>query len=235
MNAVAMLSAVLFTSSLAAAQTPPGAILATTREDTSVQADGSSAGTPLPVPVDDSPQTLIGPDGFLRQAGWYVAPTFGMTGIDGHPGYFTGLRGAFVMNRTFGIGLAASGFGWDVMRSDSPTSSVDRRIAGGYGGLLLQYNVASDRLVHGFVDTTIGGGAACYDGHDANRWESCQSATAFFVFEPSANVEVNVTRFMRVAVGAGYRLALTDTMNKGLGTSDLGGPLARANLEFGQF
>lgn len=228
MKGVGMLSAVLFTSSLAAAQTPPGAILATTGDDTSVQA-------PLPVPVDDNPQTLIGPDGFLRDSGWYLAPSFGMTGIDGHVGYLTGLRAAFVMNRTFGIGLAASGFGWDVMRSDSLSSGVDRRVAGGYGGLLLQYNIASDRLVHGFVDTTIGGGAACYDTLDANRWESCQNATAFFVFEPSANVEVNVTRFMRVAVGAGYRLALTDTMNKGLGTSDLGGLLARANLEFGQF
>jgi hypothetical protein len=229
MKRIGILSAVLFTSSLAAAETPPGSILATTGAEPSAQA-------PAEIPMtNDSPQTLIGPDGFLQHSGWYVAPSFGVTGIDGHVGYLTGLRGAWVVNRTFGIGLAANGFGWDVLRSDSLAADVDRRIAGGYGGLLLQYNIASDRLVHGFVDSTIGGGAACYDSHDANRWESCQNATAFFVFEPSANVEVNVTKFMRVAVGGGYRLALTDTMNKGLATSDLSGFLARANLEFGQF
>ena len=42
-----------------------------------------------------------------------------------------------------------------------------------------------------------------------------------------------MTKFMRVAVGGGYRLALSDTMNKGLASSDLSGFLARANLEFG--
>jgi hypothetical protein len=223
------LSAALFTSSLAAAQTPPGAILATTGAE-------QSALAPTAVPTtDDDPQTLIGPDGFLRHSGWYVAPSFGVTGVDSHVGYLSGLRGAWVMNRTFGIGLAANGFGWDVLHSDSLNTHADRRMAGGYGGLLLQYNIAPDRLVHGFVDSTIGGGAACYDTHEANRWESCPSATAFFVFEPSANVEVNVTKFMRVAVGGGYRLALSDTMNKGLASSDLSGFLARANLEFGQF
>jgi hypothetical protein len=226
---IALLSAVLFTSSLAAAQTPSAAILATTGAEPSAQ-------TIAPVPTtDDDPQTLFGPDSFLRHSGWYVAPSFGMTGALGHVGYLTGLRGAWVMNRTFAIGLAANGFGGNVLHSDSLATDVDRRMAGGYGGVLLQYNVAPDRLVHGFVDSTIGGGAACYDTDDANRSESCPSAAAFFVFEPSANVEVNVTKFMRVAVGGGYRLALSDTMNKGLASSDLSGFLARANLEFGEF
>jgi hypothetical protein len=225
MKTIGILAAVLLTSSLAAAETP-AAIVATT--------DALEPPPPPPPSADQAPQTLIGPDGFLRHSGWYIAPSFGATGINGHAGYLTGLRGAWVVNRTFGVGLAGTGFGWDVYRSDSLTSP-ERRMAGGYGGLLLQYNLADDRLVHGFVDTTIGGGAACYDIRDANRSDSCQSARAFFAFEPSANVEINVTRFMRVAVGAGYRLALTDTMDKGLTSSDLSGLVARTNLEFGQF
>jgi hypothetical protein len=220
-----LLAALLLTSSLAAAETPAAIVASTSVLDPP---------PPPPPSADQPPQTLIGPDGFLRHSGWYVAPSFGATGIDGHAGYLTGLRGAWVLNRTFGIGFAGSGFGWDVYHSDALTSP-DRRIAGGYGGLLLQYTLAADQLVHGFFDTTIGGGAACYDLHDANRWDSCSSATAFFAFEPSANVEVNVTKFMRVAVGAGYRLALTDTMDKGLTSSDLSGLVARTNLEFGQF
>ena len=223
----AILSAVLLTSSLAAAQTPPGAILATTGAEPSVQATA-------PVEVaNDGPETLIGPDGFLRHSGWYVAPSFGMTGVNGHVGYLTGL-GAWVMNRTFGIGLAANGFGWDVLHSDSLATHVDRRMAGGYGGLLLiqhrsrppgsrvrrQHHRRRRRLLRHPRRQPLG---------------ICPSGAAFFVFEPSANVEVNVTKFMRVAVGGGYRLALSDTMNKGLASSDLSGFLARANLEFGQF
>jgi hypothetical protein len=225
MRTIGILAAALLTSSLAAAETP-AAIVATT--------NALEPPPPPPPSADQAPQTLIGPDGFLRHSGWYVAPSFGATGVDGHAGYLTGLRGAWVLNRTFGIGLAGNGFGWDVYHPDS-LSSPDRRMAGGYGGVLLQYNLASDQLVHGFVDTTIGGGAACYDVHDANQWDRCSSTALFFVFEPSANVELNVTKFMRVAVGAGYRLALTDSMNKGLASSDLSGLVARTNLEFGQF
>jgi hypothetical protein len=226
MKAMGMLAGVLFTSSLAAAEAPAANFATTSTAELSPAA--------LPE-MDDTPQTLLGPDGFLRHSGWFVAPSFGMTSIDGHVGYLTGLRGAWVTNRTFGIGLAGSAMGWDAYHSDSPGSGPERRIQGGYGGLLFQYNLAPDRLVHGFVDTTIGGGAACYQVHDASQWDSCRSMEAFFVFEPSANVEVNVTKFMRLAVGGGYRLALADTMNKGLASSDLSGLVARANVEFGQF
>src|SRR5258706_289230 len=127
-GAIAVLLAVLFTSSLAAAETPPSSILATTEAEPSIPAPAA-----LPS-ADDSPHTLIGPDDSLRESGWYVAPSFGITGIDGHVGYLSGLRGAWVMNRTFGIGLAANGFGGKIAGSDSLTTQVDRRIAGGDGG-----------------------------------------------------------------------------------------------------
>ena len=59
-------------------------------------------------------------------------------------------------------------------------------------------------------------------------------ATQACVLSPVVEHCAACTQFMRVAVGTGYRLALTDTMNKVL-SSDLNGWLARAMVELGQF
>jgi hypothetical protein len=181
-------------------------------------------------PGSDEPVTLAGSRGLLRHNGWYIAPSFGATTLDGHYSSLVGLRGAWLINRQFGIGLAGNAFGWDTTHIDTPRANT--RVDGGYGGLLLQYIVASDKLVHGSVDTTIGGGALCYDAVSNRR--DCNDAVTFFVFEPTANVELNVTSFMRVAVGGGYRFTADGDTSTAY-NPQLSGFVARTSVQFGQF
>jgi hypothetical protein len=175
---------------------------------------------------------LFGRDSFLDHTGWYVAPTIGQTAVASHIGYLTGLRGAWVVDRTFGIGVAANAFGFKGIEVEPSADGVNRQIAGGYGGVLVQYNFAADELVHAFVDATVGGGAACYH-LDSGDNSPCR-ANAFFIFEPTANLELNVASFVRLAFGGGYRLAATDS-DSAIPGSDLSGFVVRTGLEFGRF
>jgi hypothetical protein len=215
----------LLASSMAQAQTAPAP---------APVAPSYEPAPPPPVtaapPAADEPQTLTGSRGFLRHNGWYVAPSFGATTLDGSLTSLVGLRGGWLINRQFGIGLAGSAFGWDSTYIDTP--SPRSRIDGGYGGLLLQYIIASDRIVHGSIDATIGGGGLCFDPTTGKR--ECNDRVVFYVFEPTANVEVNVTSWMRVGVGAGYRFASVDD-GRSQYKPEMGGFVTRTNIQFGQF
>jgi hypothetical protein len=182
-------------------------------------------------PAAEEPATLTGSRGFIKHNGWYVAPTFGATTLDGSYSSLVGLKGAWLINRQFGIGLAGNAFGWNTAEIDFPRPGTP--VDGGYGGLLLQYVFASDKLVHGTVDATIGGGALCYQGAAGSR-RDCNDAITFYVFEPTANVELNVTSWMRVAVGGGYRFAPIDDRSS-LYKPELSGFVARTSIAFGQF
>jgi hypothetical protein len=216
----------LFVSSLAYAQGAP--------ESTPVAPSYEPAPLAVPAaqPASDDPQTLTGSRGFLKHNGWYVAPTFGATTLDGHFSSLVGLKGAWLINRQFGIGLAGSAFGWDRTTIDTPAPRT--KFDGGYGGLLLQYVFASDKIVHGTIDATFGGGGLCFDPAGRGR-QSCNDNVVFYVFEPTANVEINVASFMRVAAGGGYRFATVDEDRSLPYKPEVGGFVARVGLEFGQF
>lgn len=174
---------------------------------------------------DSGPEMLSSPRGFVKHSDWYLAPTFGATQIDDQVTSLFGVRGAWRLNKTLGIGFAASG-----MELGEVTGS-DRGVDIGYGGLLLEYVFKSDRLVHGVFDLTLGGGALC---PNENRRFDCDDVNEFFVAEPTANLELNIAPFMRAALGSGYRLAISSTED-GMGTRELSGFVGRASLEFGNF
>jgi len=155
---------------------------------------------------------------------WYVGPTFGATYINGGFTPIYGIRGAFRINKKFGIGLAASGFDFD---GDVEGQDLE----GGYGGLLMEYVLIEGNKVQLFSGSTVGGGAFC----ENNPGEySCAGSHGFFASEPTLNVEVHATSYLRVSAGAGYRFVLAHE-NRGITGSELGGFVSRAALEFGDF
>jgi|SoiMethySBSTD1v2_1073268.scaffolds.fasta_scaffold08734_8 hypothetical protein len=177
------------------------------------------------VSADSGPQTLSDYGRLITHNGWYLAPSAGFTYVNSGVSPTFGLRGAWRINRKFGIGLAATGF-------DFEDEALDRdNLEAGYGGLLLEYVLNSDDLAHAVIDTTLGGGAVCLD--EGNR-NDCDDAHGFFVAEPTFNLELNVTSFMRAAVGGGYRVAIAEK-RLGISSSDLSGFVGRVSLEFGRF
>ncbi len=223
MKQLALSLPLLLASSMAHAQTAPAPAVPSYEPAPPPPAPAAPAAA-------DEPETLTGSRGFLRHNGWYVAPSFGATTLDGGLTPLVGLRGAWLINRQFGIGLTGSAFGWDNTHIDTPAPGT--RMDGGYGGLLLQYIIASDRIVHGSIDATIGGGGLCFDPTTGRR--ECNDKVVFYVFEPTANVEVNITSWMRASLGAGYRFASVDD-GRSQFKPEMGGFVTRTNIQFGQF
>lgn len=179
--------------------------------------------------VDEARETeAVDEDRFIWHHGWYVAPTVGVTQLDRDAAATYGLRAVWRANRKYGFGLAVTG-----MELERDEGLLEM----GYGGLVTEYVVHSNQLVHLVLGSTVGGGAWCNDpdgDSDGDSADRCGGGRGFFVSEPNASVELNLTSFMRLNVGAGYRFVIASEKD-GIGASELGGFAGRAALELGRF
>ena len=176
---------------------------------------------------EDDPQTIVGgpSEGGTVVSGWFVSPTFGTTGWGGALAYSPGLRGGIYLNRRLAIGLAVNG----LANSDSHLGKNEGGNFGTYGGLLLQYIVHSDRLIHLTFESTIGDGRWCVSDNN----NDCVGKQ-FIVFEPAANLEVNIARHVRFSTGVGYRFAVAGS-GDGPSSGDMSSLVVRSGLVFGSF
>ena len=131
------------------------------------------------------------------------------------------------MNRRFALGLTAQALASDA----TDIGDHEVRNVGSYGGLLLQYVVQSDRLVDATIESTIGSGQWCSLINDEN--DGCVG-TQVPVFEPVANVEINLTKHMRLATGVGYRFAVAGS-GDGPSSREMSSLVVRSSLIFGSF
>lgn len=189
----------------------------------------TSAAALAQTPPPAEPETLtagVSSDG-TKVSGWFLAPSFGTTGFDGRLNYTPGLRGGIYLNKRFAVGLTAQG----VASSATTLNDSEVRNLGSYGGLLLQYIWRSDQLIHGTLESTIGNGRWCAVGTGGP--DSC-STRGFLVFEPAANLELNVAKHVRFASGVGYRFAVAGS-GEGPSSQDMSSLVVRTSLIFGNF
>ena len=81
--------------------------------------------------------------------------------------------------------------------------------SGGYGGLLMEYIGNPNKLVHYSISALIGAGGVGYRDPNDNYWMDSfpnDHTSAFFVLEPSAGAELNVSEFFSLNAGVSYRL-----------------------------
>jgi len=194
-------------------------------------------------------QTVPPPQPLLVEkipTGFVIAPDFKATEIDNRFGQLAGAYAARVTDDTLLIGGAAY---WLVNGSD------DFRLA--YGGLLLGWNAYRTSRVRFGARGLVGVGSATlgrtFDGiarggrDSVIRFGRAQAPPApfrgapiastihvrvaddFFVFEPQANVAINLTQRIAVTGAAGYRaVAATDALGE-----VLDGPTINLGLQFG--
>jgi hypothetical protein len=166
-----------------------------------------------------------------RVSGWFVAPTFATTSFASQLGYLPGLRGGIYLNQRFAVGVTAN----VLATQDSHVGDHDGRNVGTYGGLLLQYVVHSNQVLHASLESTLASGRWCNTVGDGKGTapDGCSGRT-FLAFEPVANLELNVARHVRVATGVGYRFAVA-AKGDGPSSGDLSGIVARTSVVFGSF
>lgn len=189
-------------------------------------------------------KTLFGNGGAVSHGG-YGGITTAYTNMDGRDAIMIGGRGAWLINHKIGIGLAGTGFLTE-SKVDAQLNGDRYQLAGGYGGLFLEYIVNPKSPVHVSFPLTIGAGGVSYlesnnsfSGNDFNTFE--EDSQAFFVVEPGIEVELNLLRFMRIAFGASYRYTSDVSLNYSannqaiIGKDALNGFSGGITLKFGKF
>jgi hypothetical protein len=147
-------------------------------------------------------KTLLGRD---KVRGAYSAFTIGYSVIDNKHAILFGGRVAWIANHSIGFGIGATGF----MNEFHYESSLDRDVflAGGYGGLYIEPILMPRFPVHLSFPVLFGAGGISYVSKDLDLHNNnlVEDSEAFLIIEPAAELELNFTRFFRLAIGASYR------------------------------
>jgi hypothetical protein len=184
----------------------------------------------LTLPVFAQEQTLIG-SGDIENGG-FGGPAVKVTRINGETAVLVGGRGGWIINHTFVLGGA--GYGLVTNVNPKNNDSVHQFIEMGYGGLDLEYIASSNDLVHLSLGLLIGAGSIGFKDNADDMFDNHRTMESFFVLEPSAHANLNVTRFFRIAGGVSYRYVTG--LNSPLSTNtDLSGLSAVLTLKFGKF
>ena len=153
--------------------------------------------------------TIFGGDEKHIDHGGWAGLNFGYTQINGRDTYLMGARGGWLINHRFTIGLAGSGLVSDQDYTDViPDETLT--LAGGYGGLFLEAVLWPFSPVHVTIPVTIGAGGIAYTSsywRNTNYYDDMYTydSDAYFLLEPGLEVELNLIKFMRLAVGGSYR------------------------------
>ncbi len=185
---------------------------------------------------NDQIKTLFGGN---HSNGFYISYDMGMSMVNDNEMFETGGRLAWIIDHSFALGLFGSGF---VSTSDFDKlidgKNTNLTLGGGYGGLLFEPIIAPKQPIHLSFPIMLGVGGAGYDSYNYNNttydyWGSSRT-DAFTVLRVGAEVELNLVRFIRMAVGVGYRHVYGFNI-EGFKHDDLDGLSGNITFKFGKF
>jgi hypothetical protein len=160
-----------------------------------------SAWAQEPAQTEDKsrPQVLVGG----VDSGALIALDNKFSEVDGRFANFIGVYGGWLVNKRFLLGGGIYG----------KTTNAEM----GYGGLMVEYFFNPNGLVNFSARGLVGGGGTEFGRDDP-----------FFVVEPVGTMNVNITEWMRLGVGGGYRFVRSSCNNDALS-----GWSANIDLKFG--
>lgn len=184
-------------------------------------------------------KTLFGGDKATH--GGYGGLSFNYSQIDGKDALLVGARGAWIINHGVAIGIAGYGFANDMDYQQNVSGYEDAySLAGGYGGLLIEPIIGAKWPVHVSIPILIGAGGAAviqnyyYKPNYEDGYYYSNESDAFFVLESGIEVELNMVKFMRLAVGGYYRYT-SDLQLAKMDTKVLDGFSVGLTMKFGKF
>ena len=151
-----------------------------------------------------------------REIGGYGGIGVGYSEIDSRPAVVFDARGGIILGHSLAMGVGGAGFINEY--ENDPALNREVSLVGGYGGFFLEPILLPKYPVHLSFPVLVGMGGAANtsfvrnDNSDITQDNSVEETSkVFLVVEPSAELEFNLTRFMRMAAYFSYRY-----------TSDLG-------------
>lgn len=144
-----------------------------------------------------------------------------------------GAYGGVTVNKQFMIGVGGYGVATNVDVRSSDTEDVD--LEGGYGGVMLGFIIAPREVVHVTIPVFIGGGSF----HQVNEQfgfdrQINNRTSSFAVVEPGVQLEVNISKGIRLNFGASYRYIQGTSLGE-IRDEDLSGFTGNVTLKIGKF
>ncbi|MHC1708649.1 MAG: hypothetical protein AB9842_14150 [Bacteroidales bacterium] len=170
--------------------------------------ESNSTVTPETKPI----QTLMNNN---SNVGVMIGFNSGYTLIDNKDSYTGGVSLGLIADHKLTFGFAGKVFGCsNSFNKIEPGTKA--YLEGGYGGFYLEPVLSPSDIIHVTLPCIIGAGGAAYvDHHDLDdfddEWDDEDfddytiDSDAFFVLEPGLMIEMNVTSWIRVGVGATHR------------------------------
>ncbi|MEO9966182.1 MAG: hypothetical protein ABJF11_10360 [Reichenbachiella sp.] len=153
-----------------------------------------------------------------------------------------GAYGGILINKNVMFGVGGYGIATESQfEGFNPETNEQRdlNIYGGYAGMLLGFKVASKEIIHLSVPILLGAGHI--DISDDNYFDLSNGdndftveSSAFFVLEPSALLELNISNHFRLGFGAGYRIVKGSSLEN-LSDDDLSGFTGVVSFQLGRF
>jgi hypothetical protein len=157
-------------------------------------------------------------------------PFMQFTSVAGEFGHMMGGGGAVMLNNFFfgGYGLGLTNAIPDYV-NDNPSDKLTL----GHGGFWLGYNLFGEKPIHVTFSSLIGWGEFGVMQYDAGY---PFVRDKIFVIAPTVECELNLTRYLRIGVGATYNLyTMVDESIHGYKNSDLSAPGGFLSFKFGWF
>ncbi len=194
---------------------------------------------------DDAPPLVEG----NLWVGGYGGVTASHANFFGSHGALVGVEGAVLLNRRLAIGL--SGYAFTNPAHAPQIDEIDRDLEVAYGGVTARYSFLFGSPLYLTVGGTVGPGAIVAaprreswgeddfedgwdDRYDEDEDVRREHVDVFTIVQPEATLHVNLTRWARLGVTAGYRAAF-EVGKFGKEDSDVSGFVGGVSVQFGRF
>lgn len=160
---------------------------------------------------NDEIQTLFTKDGKTSHGAYGGINLFytnlGMNSLNRNA-FILGMKGAWVIDHVFEIGLDVNSFISEA-KPDALLGNSSYLYTGGYGGFLLAFNIFPTKPINVSIPITIGAGGVSYMGNYYSYDEYYdyypESFYGYFLVQPGVELQLNMTKFMRISIHASYR------------------------------
>ena len=125
-----------------------------------------------------------------------------------NPGIYTGGRLGLVFNRYLFVGLGAYGLSNELNFRDLVEDGDFYSLSSGYGGLSIEPIIFPRQAIHLTFPLFAGVGGAEISEYN---WDSFYDSDVFWMYQGGANIELNVTKWLRISGGVYY--TETDNFN----------------------
>jgi len=142
-------------------------------------------------------KTLLGRN---KAGGGYGSFTIGYSLIDNKNAVLVGGRFSWIASHYIGIGIGGIGF------INETSNDPQAFLTGGYGGIYIEPIFLPRSPIHLSFPVLLGAGGISYisTDPDSNNY-FVEDSEAFLMIEPSAELELNLTKHFRLAFGTSYK------------------------------